>query len=75
VCLKEGGSYYPLCAEFSTAIAVGEILGGTGNMPMGNYSVRWINGLLNGSLVARLIGTVTDGGTLTLYAICEQQVP
>jgi hypothetical protein len=72
VCLKEGGSYYPLCAEFSTVVAAGEILGASGNMPMGAYQVRWINGLFNGSLVARLIGTVTDGGTLTLYAICEQ---
>lgn len=75
VCLKEGGSYYPLCAEFSTVVAAGEILGASGNMPMGAYQVRWINGLFNGSLVARLIGTVTDGGTLTVYAIAEQVAP
>ncbi len=75
VCLKEGGVYYPLCNEFAPGGVDGEILGGVGSFQIGSYTTRWMNGLFQGALVARLTATPGDGGSVTFTAICEQQVP
>lgn len=69
--LKREGDYYPLCGEIAAYVSSNELLCGLA-LTIAPYAVRWVNGLYEGSLVAKLIGAPTDGGTLTGYAICEQ---
>jgi hypothetical protein len=63
--LKLGGGYYQIGMDFSAFVTDGEIT-------VQQYYPLWITGVAGASLVARITGDVSNGGSLDCWAIAER---
>lgn len=63
--LKVSGTYYPLSADMASDATTGE-------PGVSSYFAELVSGRGSASLVARMTGGIPNGGSLTCWAIAEQ---
>jgi hypothetical protein len=63
IALKVGSTYYPVVTNLASGYGIGE--------PLPTHA-EWVSGRASAALVARMVGTVPNGGSQRILAIVEQ---